>query len=173
MWKQLLIYQRLKKLILLWLLIKSIREKQSFFFSFVSTTDFRRKISLILQTLSSSSKTMIFYIAFKLVTTWFSSAMIPSLATITSKTIKPQIVSSFIFLVFKYKPKVKLFTQAIKANFTQLQDLFLSYLRRTFCICYSLKRYFLTFYRLLLFVYIRLAQVVQILFKEASVIPMP
>ena len=62
--------------------------------------------------------------------------------------------SSSVPLASKPKPKVKLFVQVTKANITQQAPEFglvFPYLMKTFCACYSLRKYFLTFLKLQLF----------------------
>ena len=130
--------------------------------SFLPPTNSRSNILLVSRT--SLSKIVIASSALKLAITYPTSAV----TAMTSKPTQLQNASLPVFLASKPKPKAKSFTQATKANNTAQQTprFAPASFHEKFCVYYSLRRFFLTSHRLLLFPYTRPAQVVQKFFKE-------
>jgi len=87
------------------------------------------------------------------------AAIFPSSAAAASTTSKPAQLQNglpLVSLASKPKPKAKSFAQAAKANISSPKFL-LPHLMKTFCDCFSLRRHFLIFLKLLLFLCTRQA----------------
>ena len=98
---------------------KKHKEKSKVFFLFSMFFSNSKSKTFLISQACSLSKATTTCIASKSATNYSSFAVTFNLAIITSKTIKPQIVSPLVSLVSKSKFKVKLFAQAAKANISQ------------------------------------------------------
>jgi len=85
---------------------KHKKKKKATFLSSISSSNFRSKTLLILQAFPLS-KAITTHLVLKLVATCSGLTVIYSLVITTSKIIRPQIASLFIFLASKPRPKVK------------------------------------------------------------------